>query len=179
MFDRWIWVALVQSHKTFRCIKVSHDSSWGWRRLLKLRNEARYYIKFAIGKESQAFLWYDGWQPYGILNDKYEYKPIYHATSSLEAMVESVLKNGAWNWQKTIRSNQLLRKKSNCVSWKLVIKTSFCGRCPEQRSLLLQKHGMPFKYKIWSSMVEICLVSLAIRDMLSLCGRSLKENWLQ
>ena len=101
----------MQSHKTFRCIKVSHDSSWGWRRLLKLRNEARYYIKFAIGKGSQAFLWYDGWQPYGILNDKYEYKPIYHAISSLEAMVESVLKNGAWNWQKTIRSNQLLRKK--------------------------------------------------------------------
>jgi hypothetical protein len=54
-----------------------------------------------------VFLWYDWWHPNGILYDKYGYKPIYDASSSLEAKVKSVLKD-AQPGIKPARSTQLV-----------------------------------------------------------------------
>jgi hypothetical protein len=43
-------------------------------------------------------LWMDWWHPAGVLIEKFGYRAIYDAQSSLEAKFSSVIQNGNWFW---------------------------------------------------------------------------------
>ena len=34
-------------------VKIAQDSTWGWRKILKLREEARTFIKFEVGRSKK------------------------------------------------------------------------------------------------------------------------------
>ena len=71
---------------------------WGWRNLLKIRNEARAFLKFKVGDGHRIFLWQDNWHPAGILCQTFGHRIIYDAESSFDAKVDNDLRNGEWYW---------------------------------------------------------------------------------
>ena len=38
-------------------VKIAQDSTWRWRKILKLREEARTFIKFEVGKKKKSLAW--------------------------------------------------------------------------------------------------------------------------
>lgn len=83
---RWFWL-----------LKVPQDSSWSWRKLLKLRELAKHFLNFQVGNGSSISLWLEAWYPDGILFDKYRFRVIYDS-SKIDAKFSSVIKDGNWNW---------------------------------------------------------------------------------
>ena len=48
-------------------VKIAQDSTWRWRKILKLREEARTFIKFEVGKKKKKKnLWHGWWHPNDI-----------------------------------------------------------------------------------------------------------------
>jgi hypothetical protein len=76
-----IWVAWVHAYllkgRSFWSVSIPQNSSWCWRKLLKLRAMARGFIKFEVDDEKNIHLWLDSWHPFGALFDKFGYQIIY------------------------------------------------------------------------------------------------------
>jgi hypothetical protein len=98
-----LWVAWVSSEllkgRSFWIVKIPQDCSLGWRKLLKLRSEARRLLSFVVGDGSNIFLWHDSWHPNGVLYQEYGHMIVYDAASSINAKVSSVLHNHEWCWR--------------------------------------------------------------------------------
>jgi hypothetical protein len=84
---------------------------WSWRKILKLRNLAKQFLKFKIGDGSKVFLWFDSWHPDGCLLDVYGFRVVYDAGSNLEAKVSSIIRDGEWFWNGS-RSDKLVAIQS-------------------------------------------------------------------
>ncbi|XP_059458288.1 uncharacterized mitochondrial protein AtMg00310-like [Corylus avellana] len=97
-----LWVAWVDSNllkgRSFLLLKISQDSSWSWKKILKLREVAKSYLSFKVGDGSKISLWLGAWHPDGILLDKDGFRVIDDSRSRIDAKLSSVIKNGDWNW---------------------------------------------------------------------------------
>uniref|UniRef100_A0A2N9J1W3 Reverse transcriptase domain-containing protein n=1 Tax=Fagus sylvatica TaxID=28930 RepID=A0A2N9J1W3_FAGSY len=98
-----LWVAWIHRHlikdKCFWTIKKTLDCTWGWRTLLKLKEDARLFLKYEVGDGRKIFLWHDHWHPDGILYLKYGHRVVYDAVSRSDARVASVFKDQEWQWR--------------------------------------------------------------------------------
>ena len=98
-----LWVAWIHSEllkgRSFWTVKIPQDCSLGWRKLLKLRADARSLLSFEVGDGKNIFLWHDCWHPNGTLYQKYGHRIVYDAASSLNAKVSSILQNKEWCWR--------------------------------------------------------------------------------
>ena len=63
--------------KSFWAVKPPSQSSWYWKKLLKLRDIVRPMLKHRIGNGCGTFLWYDNWHPLGPLLDKFGNRVVY------------------------------------------------------------------------------------------------------
>ena len=56
-----LWVAWVHENllkgKCFWTVKKPQDCTWGWRTILKLRDDARRFLKYEVGDGRKIFLW--------------------------------------------------------------------------------------------------------------------------
>lgn len=97
-----LWVAWVNANllkgRSFWQIKIPQSGSWCWRKLLKLRVEAKTFLKFNVGTDSNIDLWSDRWHPNGVLLDKYGHRVIYDAHNHLNSKLSFVIKDGHWCW---------------------------------------------------------------------------------
>jgi hypothetical protein len=97
-----LWVAWVHDvllkGKSFWAVRIPQSCSWGWRKLLKLRLEARDLLTHEVGDGSTIFLWHDRWHPNGVLYQTYGHRVVYDAASNLHAKVSSVIHNKEWCW---------------------------------------------------------------------------------
>ena len=74
------------------------DSTWGWRKLLKLRGMAEISEIF-FWRWIPNILWHDSWHPDGILYENKKTKlarVIYDAASSMDTKLASLLRDGDW-----------------------------------------------------------------------------------
>jgi hypothetical protein len=98
-----IWVAWVQEYllkgDSFWNVSIPHNSSWCWRKLLKLQTLARSFLRFDVGTGSPIHMWLDNWHPLGVLFDRFGYRVVYDSHSRLKAKLDSVLKEGLWCWR--------------------------------------------------------------------------------
>ncbi|XP_059436036.1 uncharacterized protein LOC132168952 [Corylus avellana] len=98
-----IWVAWVRENllkrKSFWSVGISQNSSWSWRKILKLRDIAKRFLKFEIGNGDNIHMWLDLWYPAGILIEQYGFRVVYDAQSNIEAKLSSVICNGDWFWR--------------------------------------------------------------------------------
>lgn len=81
--------------------KLNKNSSWIWRKILKLQNEARSKIKKSIGDSKNNLLWHDNWHLHGPLLEKYGNRIVYDSRLNMEAKVKEIIKNGTWSWPST------------------------------------------------------------------------------
>jgi hypothetical protein len=64
-----------------------------------LRDIAKKFLRFEVGDGENIHLWLDFWHPAGILLEKYGFRVVYDAQSSVEARLSSVINDGEWFWR--------------------------------------------------------------------------------
>ncbi|GKU92455.1 hypothetical protein SLEP1_g6177 [Rubroshorea leprosula] len=107
-----IWVARVQTYllkeKSFWSVGIPADTTWSWRKILKLRTYARPLVKHMVGKGDTIFLWYDSWHPKGPLIEAYGQKIVRDAAIPSQAKLSHVIQGDYWKWPPA-RSPELLQ----------------------------------------------------------------------
>ncbi|GKV34604.1 hypothetical protein SLEP1_g42967 [Rubroshorea leprosula] len=107
-----IWVAWVHAYflkgKSFWSVKIPNDASWGWRKLLKLRPQAKKLMLHSLGDGEDTFLWLDHWHPSGPLIDVYGDSVMKSSGLPYNAKVSTVVQGNYWNWP-LARSQQLVQ----------------------------------------------------------------------
>jgi hypothetical protein len=68
------------------------------KKILKLRDIAKKFIRFTVGDGSKIFLWFDHWHPSGYLVDTFGYRVVYDSGFSLESKLSSIILHGEWFW---------------------------------------------------------------------------------
>jgi hypothetical protein len=106
----WVKENLLKG-KSFWQVFVPQICTWSWRKLLKLKDEAKHFISFDVGNGKNIYLWFDAWHLDGVLYEKYGHRVIYDSHSKLEARLDSIIQNGQWCWP-TARSDHLVNIQS-------------------------------------------------------------------
>ncbi|GJY92695.1 RNA-directed DNA polymerase, eukaryota, reverse transcriptase zinc-binding domain protein [Tanacetum coccineum] len=74
------------------------DMSWGWRKLLQLRDLVRPHIWTNIGNGALASAWYDYWDPICPLIRWLSPREISNAGFHLQSHVADCISNNSWSW---------------------------------------------------------------------------------
>jgi hypothetical protein len=97
-----LWVAWVKQNWLKRRsswhIPLPKACSWSWKRILKLRDVAKEFLSFKVGKGHDISLWFDAWHPAGRLVDTYGFWIVYDSGISIDAKLADVLQNDNWIW---------------------------------------------------------------------------------
>lgn len=65
----------------------------GWKTILKLRDDARLFLKYEVVDAKKIFLWHDHWHLDEVLYLKYGHSIVYDVASRTDTQVEFVLKD--------------------------------------------------------------------------------------
>ena len=92
------WVSnTIPVQKNFWSIKIPKDCSWIWRKVLKLRSDAKNFICYKIGNGQSISLWLDPWWNGQCLADNIHDPIIQNANSNANEKVHSLISSGFWN----------------------------------------------------------------------------------
>ena len=94
---RWVKENLLRG-RSFWEISIPQNSSWTWRKLLKLREYFKPHIKYTIGDGQDAFLWFDHWLPMGPIHPSMGDRVIYDSSLPRLARVAAIIREGRWAW---------------------------------------------------------------------------------
>lgn len=84
IWETWI-KENIQKRRSFWRIGISQNSSWSWRKILRLREAARDFIKFEVGDGKNIHMWLDNWHPAGILLEEYSFMVIMLTVALMES----------------------------------------------------------------------------------------------
>lgn len=74
----WVKKNLIRDH-SFWELKIPHNCSWSWRKLLKLRDSIRPHIHHQVHNDEDTLLWYDNWLPMGPIAPRFGERIIFYA----------------------------------------------------------------------------------------------------
>ncbi|GJS45691.1 RNA-directed DNA polymerase, eukaryota, reverse transcriptase zinc-binding domain protein [Tanacetum coccineum] len=81
--------------------EVNEDISdtWGWRNILRMRQEVRKYMFMSVGDGSKTSMWFDSWSNLGALNEIISYRGLYDARLQINMTVKDFCDRykGQWN----------------------------------------------------------------------------------
>ncbi|KAL0455266.1 UNVERIFIED_CONTAM: hypothetical protein Slati_0865800 [Sesamum latifolium] len=95
-----IWVDWI-FHYRLRELSVwmvsDRTGSWGWRKMVRLRDWLRPFVLYKIGDGTSFSLWHDPWHPLGPLITQFPMGPR-HTSLPESALLCTVLMGGDWHW---------------------------------------------------------------------------------
>ncbi|PWA62205.1 RNA-directed DNA polymerase, eukaryota, Reverse transcriptase zinc-binding domain protein [Artemisia annua] len=110
-------------------VPLSANVSWGWRKLLQIRNLIRPHVWYKIGNGCNASVWYDTWNVYCPLMNYVTYRALSNAGFSRHEKVADVMNDGAWTWPESwyttfpmlgnVTAPTLFRDQADTVHWKV------------------------------------------------------------
>ncbi|XP_071695288.1 uncharacterized protein [Rutidosis leptorrhynchoides] len=97
-----LWVKWVHSYrlrkKSFWEVTVTADSSWGWRKMLRMRNTLRDNLIHQVGNGQNILAWHDTWCEYGPLANSISSRDIKVAGYSLQAKLRDIIRHDGCQW---------------------------------------------------------------------------------
>ncbi|KAL2252862.1 UNVERIFIED_CONTAM: hypothetical protein Sindi_0080900 [Sesamum indicum] len=94
----WVqWLYQDQLRDTSIWTVREHGSSWGWRKILRLRPFLRSIVDYQIGNGGRFFVWQDLWHHLGPLIERFPRGPR-HLRLEESAKLSSVISAGEWQW---------------------------------------------------------------------------------
>nr|GEX21161.1 hypothetical protein [Tanacetum cinerariifolium] len=97
-----IWVRWINIYKlkgrSFWDVPVTSRLSWGWRKLLQLRNIIRLFFWSQIGSGHEVYLWFDRWCVQCPLRRFLSARDISREGFSMLASVKDMISNEGWLW---------------------------------------------------------------------------------
>ncbi|GKA92770.1 hypothetical protein Tco_0814695 [Tanacetum coccineum] len=95
-----LWVLWIHSYKlrgrSFWDVPIRGQMSWGWRKLLQVRQIVRPYVWSHLGNGTNTFAWFDNWCPHGPLSNIVSNRDIYRSGFTHNAKVADVVNNNMW-----------------------------------------------------------------------------------
>ncbi|KAJ0926587.1 putative RNA-directed DNA polymerase [Helianthus annuus] len=97
-----LWVKWIHTYKlrqrSFWDIPLKQGSSWGWRKLMKLRTNVRNHIWSKIGDMKLTSAWFDKWSVVDPIGNIVTPRMIKQAGFHLDSTVADVVRDGRWTW---------------------------------------------------------------------------------
>ncbi|XP_071714139.1 uncharacterized protein [Rutidosis leptorrhynchoides] len=97
LWVKWIHEYRLNSKSVWE-VSVQSMDSWGWRKILHIRDIIRRYIIHQIGNGSSCSAWYDTWCDLGPLANIVSYRDINSAGYSTTSKVHDVVDQSGWKW---------------------------------------------------------------------------------
>ncbi|GKC01404.1 RNA-directed DNA polymerase, eukaryota, reverse transcriptase zinc-binding domain protein [Tanacetum coccineum] len=79
-------------------IENDDGDSWGWRKLMELRNKIRPHVFHNIGNGKSTSIWYDRWNQCGPLSNIINRRDIYDARLKTTDCVANMIEEERWKW---------------------------------------------------------------------------------
>ncbi|GJW89182.1 RNA-directed DNA polymerase, eukaryota, reverse transcriptase zinc-binding domain protein [Tanacetum coccineum] len=79
-------------------IDIDVNDSWGWKKLIELRDRIKPHIFHNIGNGKSTSVWYDKWHQLGPLSNIITRREIYDARFKDNDCVFDMIENGRWRW---------------------------------------------------------------------------------
>ncbi|GJU01456.1 RNA-directed DNA polymerase, eukaryota, reverse transcriptase zinc-binding domain protein [Tanacetum coccineum] len=79
-------------------IDIDVNDSWGWKKLMELRDRIKPHIFHNIGNGKSTSVWYDKWHQLGPLSNIITRREIYDARFKDNDCVFDMIENGRWRW---------------------------------------------------------------------------------
>ncbi|GJR62664.1 probable L-cysteine desulfhydrase, chloroplastic [Tanacetum coccineum] len=98
----WVqWVNRVKlKGRSIWDIDIDVNDSWGWKKLMELRNKIKPHVFHNFGSGKNTSVWYDRWHQCGPLSNCITRREIYDARFKDNNCVADLIKNGRWKWPK-------------------------------------------------------------------------------
>ncbi|GJZ66992.1 hypothetical protein Tco_0630232 [Tanacetum coccineum] len=97
-----LWVKWVNTLKlkgrSIWAINEDASDSWGWKNILKMREEARKFMVMKIGNSEKAYVIFDKWSDAGILQNFITSRDIYNARRNENIVVKDIVVDGICQW---------------------------------------------------------------------------------
>ncbi|GJT48009.1 hypothetical protein Tco_0974166 [Tanacetum coccineum] len=97
-----LWVRWIHTYKlrgrTIWDVPVKDEMSWGWRKLLQLRDIMRPFFWVKLGNGNSTSLWYDNWCSSSPLINYLTLRDISREGFLLTNTVADLVSNGTWSW---------------------------------------------------------------------------------
>ncbi|GJU60172.1 RNA-directed DNA polymerase, eukaryota, reverse transcriptase zinc-binding domain protein [Tanacetum coccineum] len=79
-------------------VNMDKSDSWGWKSMLKIRDDIKNHVWYDIGDGRSISMWYDRWCMDGPLCSLISRRDIYDARLDDNAKVSDMISNNQWNW---------------------------------------------------------------------------------
>ncbi|XP_071739438.1 uncharacterized protein [Rutidosis leptorrhynchoides] len=97
-----LWVRWIHSYRlsnqSFWEVDVPTTASYGWKKILGLREVIRPFIIHKIGRGDCTYAWHDIWSDFGHLSGLFSYREIHQAGFQRLSTVADLWVSNGWNW---------------------------------------------------------------------------------
>ncbi|GJT08544.1 putative RNA-directed DNA polymerase [Tanacetum coccineum] len=97
-----LWVEWIHVYKlngrSFWDIPLRGKMSWGWRKILQIRELVRPFLWSKIGNGNMISAWFDTWNEIGPISNVVSYRDIHRAGFSVHSKISDIINQGAWAW---------------------------------------------------------------------------------
>ncbi|GJS48129.1 retrotransposon protein, putative, ty1-copia subclass [Tanacetum coccineum] len=96
----WVWwIHIFKLRGRTLCgIPPTSDMSWGWRKIIQLREVIKPFLWVHIGNGLSTSMWYDMWCSQSPLDRFLTPRDITREGFSIQSKVADLMTNGTWNW---------------------------------------------------------------------------------